>query len=139
MTAVLDVGGLADCFIGLYEGKAGEDILDTYAEVRREKFLKYVDARSIKNLNRVATSDPWTVLETDKFFGILRELEGDDKGTKQFLLVGLQRSIARMSANISFRKIRVLSTISQNISSHDTGQKLYAHVEVIVICHCIVN
>jgi hypothetical protein len=87
MTAVLDVGGLADCFIGLYEGKIGEEILDTYAEVRREKFLKYVDARSIKNLNRVAKSDPWTVLETDKFFSILRDLEGDEEGTKKFLLV----------------------------------------------------
>jgi hypothetical protein len=87
MTAVIDVGGLADCFIGLYEGKVGEEILDTYADVRREKFLKFVDERSIKNLNRVATSDPWTVLETDKFFGILRELEGDEEETKKFLLV----------------------------------------------------
>jgi hypothetical protein len=87
MTAVIDVGGLADCFIGLYEGRVGEEILDTYAEVRREKFLKYVDARSIKNLNRVATSDPWTVLETDKFFGILRDLEGDEEETRKFLLV----------------------------------------------------
>jgi hypothetical protein len=87
MTAVIDVGGLADCLIGIYEGKAGEDILDVYAEVRREKFLKYVDARSIKNLDRVSKSDPWTVLETDKFFNILRDLEGDAEATKRFLLV----------------------------------------------------
>lgn len=87
MTAVIDVGGLADCLIGLYDGKVGEEILDIYAEVRREKFLKFVDARSIKNLNRVAKSDPWTVLETDKFFGILQELEGDTEATKRFLLV----------------------------------------------------
>lgn len=87
MTAVVDTGGLADCLIGLYEGKADESILDTYAEVRRDKFLKYVDARSIKNLNRVAKSDPWTVGETDKFFGILKDLEGDEQATKAFLLV----------------------------------------------------
>ncbi|KAM0207933.1 hypothetical protein ACHAPQ_010995 [Fusarium lateritium] len=62
MTAVLDVGGLADCFIG------------------------YVDPRSMKNLNRVATSDPETVLETDKFFGILQDLKKDDNSMREFLL-----------------------------------------------------
>lgn len=87
MTAVLDTGGLADCLIGLYEGKAGEGILDTYAQVRREKFLKYVDARSIKNLNRVAKSDPYTVAQTDPFMAILKDLEGDPEATKKFLLV----------------------------------------------------
>jgi 2-polyprenyl-6-methoxyphenol hydroxylase-like FAD-dependent oxidoreductase len=87
MTAVLDVGGLADCLVGLYEGKAGEEILDRYADVRRNIFLRYIDKRSIKNLERVAKSDPMTVVETDKFFGILKELEGDDEARKQFLLV----------------------------------------------------
>jgi 2-polyprenyl-6-methoxyphenol hydroxylase-like FAD-dependent oxidoreductase len=87
MSAVVDAGGLAECLIGLYEGKAGEDILDTYAEVRREKFLKYVDGRSIKNLERISKTDPWTVLETDKFFGILKELNGDPEATRAFLLV----------------------------------------------------
>lgn len=87
MTAVLDVGALADCLIGLYEGKADERILDLYADIRREKFLKYVDARSMKNMNRICHSDPNTILETDKFLGILRDLEGDAEGTKAFLLV----------------------------------------------------
>ena len=87
MTAVLDIGALADCLIGYYEGKADEDILDKYAEIRREKFLRYVDARSLKNMHRINKSDPHTVLETDKFLGILRDLEGDSEGTKAFLLV----------------------------------------------------
>lgn len=87
MTACLDVGGLADCLIGYYEGKAGEDILDTYAKVRRNIFLKYVDARSIKNLDRVRKTDPWTVLETDKFFGIVQELNKDKQMLKEFLMV----------------------------------------------------
>lgn len=89
MTAVLDVGGLADCFIGYYHGLADEDILDKYAKVRRDIFVKYVDPRSIKNLNRVATSDPQTVLETDKFFGILKDLQKDKRDMKAFLLVSL--------------------------------------------------
>ncbi|KAJ3539131.1 hypothetical protein NM208_g5614 [Fusarium decemcellulare] len=86
MSAVLDVGGLADCFIGYYHGKAGDEILDTYARVRREIFLKYIDPRSIKNLNRVATADPWTILETDKFFGLLKDLQKDEDEMKKFLL-----------------------------------------------------
>ena len=88
MTACLDVAGLADCFIGYHRGKAGEQILETYAEVRREIFLKYVDARSIKNLDRVSKADPWTVLETDKFFGIINDLNKDKEALKEFLLVG---------------------------------------------------
>ncbi|KAE9973068.1 hypothetical protein EG328_004626 [Venturia inaequalis] len=86
MTAVLDVGGLADCFIGYYEGKVGEEILDRYAEVRRDIFLRYIDKRSIKNLERVAKSDPMTVLETDPFFAILKDLEGDEQRRREFLL-----------------------------------------------------
>ena len=86
MTACLDVGGLADCLIGYHQGKASEEILETYAKVRRDIFLKYVDTRSIKNLDRVSKTDPWTVLETDKFFGILKELNKDPKALKEFLL-----------------------------------------------------
>jgi 2-polyprenyl-6-methoxyphenol hydroxylase-like FAD-dependent oxidoreductase len=89
MTACLDVAGLADCFVGYYDGKAGEEILDIYARVRREIFLKYVDARSIKNLERVSRTDPWTIAETDKFFGIIKELNMDESklDLKEFLLV----------------------------------------------------
>ncbi|KAK3690509.1 putative 3-propionate/3-hydroxycinnamic acid hydroxylase [Podospora appendiculata] len=79
MSAVLDAGGLAECLVGYYEGKADEDILDKYAEIRREKWIKYVDVRSRKNLDRVSKSDPWTVVESDKFMGILRELEGNEE------------------------------------------------------------
>jgi 2-polyprenyl-6-methoxyphenol hydroxylase-like FAD-dependent oxidoreductase len=52
MTAVLDIGALADGLSGIYERRADDTILDLYAEIRREKFLKYVDARSMKNMDR---------------------------------------------------------------------------------------
>lgn len=87
MSAVLDVGGLAECFSGYFHDVAGEEILEKYAQVRRDIFLKYVDPRSIKNLNRVAKSDPQTVLETDKLFGILKDLQKDDNSMREFLLV----------------------------------------------------
>jgi 2-polyprenyl-6-methoxyphenol hydroxylase-like FAD-dependent oxidoreductase len=120
MSGVLDVGGLADCLIGIYDGRAGDEILDLYAEIRREKFLKYVDARSIKNMNRIANSDPNTVLDTDKFLGILKDLEGDEVGTKAFLLVCLQNTIVSLDSltdsyfvleNVEHR-IRFYSTLS---------------------------
>ena len=35
MVGVLDIGGLADCLIGMYQGKADAEILDKWAEIRR--------------------------------------------------------------------------------------------------------
>jgi 2-polyprenyl-6-methoxyphenol hydroxylase-like FAD-dependent oxidoreductase len=85
MTACLDVGGLADCFIGYHKGLADESILTTYADVRRKIFLKYVDARSIKNLDRCAKTDSWTVVDTDPFFQLIKELNEDEGGNKRKL------------------------------------------------------
>lgn len=68
---------------------------------RREIFLKYVDRRSILNLYRVAKSDPWTVLNTDKFFGLLKELEKDKQATKEFLLVCVHESSSWESAKLT--------------------------------------
>jgi 2-polyprenyl-6-methoxyphenol hydroxylase-like FAD-dependent oxidoreductase len=92
MTAVLDVDGLADCLIGYYEGLANEDILDTYATVRRDKFLKYVDERSRKNMDRLSKTDPWTVVETDPFLKLLNELAADEEERRAFILVSAPMS-----------------------------------------------
>lgn len=73
--------------IWYYEGKANEDNLGVYAQARRDIFLKYVDKRTIKNMNQVAKADPSTILETDKFFRILKELENDNQAMKGLLLV----------------------------------------------------
>lgn len=94
MCAILDVGGLADCLIGVYEGKAGDDILDLYAQIRREKFLKYVDERSMKNMHRIKDADPQTLKDNDKLLGIFQELEGNAEATKSFLMVSRMRSCA---------------------------------------------
>ncbi|KAJ6779691.1 hypothetical protein PWT90_07030 [Aphanocladium album] len=86
MSAILDVDGLADCFIGYLSNRAGPEILDTYAKVRRDIFLRYVDTRSRKNLARVADTDPKTALETDGFFRLLSTLQTDKHAMKSFLL-----------------------------------------------------
>lgn len=101
MAAVLDVAGLADCLIGYYEGKADEDILDAYAEIRREKFLKFIDRRSRKNMDRVSKTDADTALETDPFLALLQGMEGDVEETRRFLLVRVPSlGRLRVSANI---------------------------------------
>lgn len=87
MSAVLDVGGLADCLIGYYEGWADEDILDLYAQIRRQKWVDYIDRRSRKNFDRIAKTDPDTALETDPFLAMLKDMEGDRERTKAFLMV----------------------------------------------------
>ncbi|KAM4058416.1 FAD binding domain-containing protein [Hirsutella rhossiliensis] len=86
MAAVLDVGGLADCLIGYYEGKADEDILDAYANIRRQKFLDFVDRRSRKNMNRIRKSDAESTPEFDPFLALLKSMDGDREKTKTFLL-----------------------------------------------------
>jgi 2-polyprenyl-6-methoxyphenol hydroxylase-like FAD-dependent oxidoreductase len=35
-----DAGGLADCLIGIFTKGCSDDLLDKYAEIRKEKFLK---------------------------------------------------------------------------------------------------
>jgi hypothetical protein len=87
MSAVLDVGGLADCLIGLHQGLCDDSILDKWAEIRREKFLKFVDRRSRKNMERLRGKDPEATVKSDEFLKILRSMEGDDEATKKFLLV----------------------------------------------------
>lgn len=118
MTAVLDVGGLADCFIGYYHGLADEDILDKYAEVRRDIFVRYVDPRSIKNLNRVATSDPHTVLETDKFFGILKDLQKDEDSMRAFLLVSVLDRSNNMAKSVMLTYLQKVSSIEYDFTTH---------------------
>ncbi len=87
MGGIVDAGALADCFIGYYDGRAGEDILDLYATIRREKYLAYVDRRSIMNMNRLSQLDPDRALEEDKFLRLLAENEKDPEKAKAFLLV----------------------------------------------------
>jgi 2-polyprenyl-6-methoxyphenol hydroxylase-like FAD-dependent oxidoreductase len=86
MTGILDVGALADCLIGYHDGKAGEEILDLWAKIRREKFLEFVDRRSIKNMKRLHELDPERALEEDKFLQMLNDLEKDPEKMKAFLL-----------------------------------------------------
>ncbi|KAK7935937.1 FAD-dependent monooxygenase terC [Apiospora marii] len=78
----VDAGGLADCLIGLWDGRADESILDLYSEKRRAVWRDLIDPASQDNFRRVSDPDPDTLLERDPVMKACKAAEGD---------VGLQR------------------------------------------------
>lgn len=77
-----DVGGLFDCFYGLFKGRAGHGILDKYDEVRREKYWKVIDPVSSGNLERLWRSAPEEI-EKDEFFRSTKKAERDREFAKE--------------------------------------------------------
>lgn len=75
---IVDVGGLFDCLVGLFEGRADASILDKYSDIRREKYTAIVDPVSTSNLLRLL-QDPDTALEKDEFLQLCKKAEADDE------------------------------------------------------------
>lgn len=69
---MVDVGGLADCLIGIHRGVASEDILDKYDSVRRGIFQDVVDGITTANLKRIM-QDSSQAVESDPFLQACRE------------------------------------------------------------------
>jgi len=82
---IVDVGGLADCLIGIHEGKADEKILDKYNDVRREKYQTIVNPISSDNLRRMF-QDPETALEKDPWMQTCLKAAKDDNFSKELQL-----------------------------------------------------
>ena len=102
--------------IGYYDGRAGEDILDLYATIRREKFMSYVDRRSKLNMRRLFELDPDRALEDDKFLRLLAENEKDADKAKAFLLVsGYWRSYCEAD------NVQKQSSIEHDFTQHYTS------------------
>jgi 2-polyprenyl-6-methoxyphenol hydroxylase-like FAD-dependent oxidoreductase len=82
---IVDIGGLSDCLIGIYEGKADDTILDKYSDVRREKFQTVTDPVSTDNITRLFNQDPEKALENDSFLKMLNNIKDDDKAQLEFM------------------------------------------------------
>ncbi|KAH6980743.1 hypothetical protein BKA56DRAFT_673223 [Ilyonectria sp. MPI-CAGE-AT-0026] len=74
---IVDVGGLYDCLRGIYQNKADPSILDTYNDVRRQKYREIIDVVSSSNITRLFDLDPERALELDGFFQMVKRAETD--------------------------------------------------------------
>ncbi|KAF4910017.1 FAD-dependent monooxygenase terC [Colletotrichum viniferum] len=79
----VDVGGLADCLLGIWKGVADESILDLYSEKRREKWYQVTDVVTTDNfmkttcrypLEKLAKRPEWTKSEEARKEFLLRRL-----------------------------------------------------------------
>ncbi|KAM0809722.1 putative FAD-binding domain-containing protein [Seiridium cardinale] len=80
---IVDVGGLRDCLVGIYEGKADDTILDRYNEIRRQKYLEIIDVVSTENIRRLFSTDPDRALETDGFLRMCKQASENPEVAKQ--------------------------------------------------------
>ncbi|KAF7535041.1 hypothetical protein G7054_g5740 [Neopestalotiopsis clavispora] len=85
---IVDVGGLVDCLIGIYKGRADDNILDIYSKVRREKYQQFVDPISSANLVRMHDKDPNTVLQRDEALQMMNSV-GNDPVKRKALIDGI--------------------------------------------------
>lgn len=79
---IVDVGGLSQCLIGIAEGKANDDILDRYDEVRRKIWHEIINPVSSSNFTRVS-SDPDVIGDTDELIQMARRAWEDDQVLEQ--------------------------------------------------------
>ncbi|KAK0714403.1 FAD binding domain-containing protein [Apiosordaria backusii] len=82
----VDIGGLFDCLVGIWENRADEDILDLYSEKRIEKWKTVINPISQENFRRVSDKNPKTRFERDEFMQLLKKGETDEKLLKDLLL-----------------------------------------------------
>jgi 2-polyprenyl-6-methoxyphenol hydroxylase-like FAD-dependent oxidoreductase len=87
---IVDVGGLADCLIGMHRGLADESILDKYDSVRRGIFQDVVDGITATNLKRIM-QDSSEALAADPFLQACREAAQNPEKA------GLLASVMRVS------------------------------------------
>ncbi|CAK7239191.1 MAG: hypothetical protein STHCBS139747_000620 [Sporothrix thermara] len=82
----VDVGGLTDCLVGIWDGRADESILDLYSEKRIEKWKTVIDPISSENFRRVSDPNPDTLFERDAWLQVCKKVEGDSAATKDLLM-----------------------------------------------------
>lgn len=76
---LLDAGALSDCLIAVLNNDVPDTVLDKYAELRRDIFLKVVDPTTQANIRRLFENDPETCRETDPFFRTLATASSSER------------------------------------------------------------
>jgi 2-polyprenyl-6-methoxyphenol hydroxylase-like FAD-dependent oxidoreductase len=80
----VDVGGLADCLIGIWKGVADPSILDTWSDKRREKWHTIIDPVTTDNFMKTSCRYPVEKLRQRP------EWTKSDELRKEFLLKRLE-------------------------------------------------
>lgn len=87
---ILDAAALSDALVAIHTDRAGDEILDVYAEQRRKTFVEVVNPASQANKERMHDSDPETLGDRDPFLKMLREAGPDQKQMiRQFAMLRL--------------------------------------------------
>ncbi|KFY95304.1 hypothetical protein V500_02857 [Pseudogymnoascus sp. VKM F-4518 (FW-2643)] len=76
---IVDVGGLYDCLVGIYECKADPSILDKYSDIRSQKYKEIIDPISSENIRRLFDQDSDKALENDEFLKLCKRAEADSE------------------------------------------------------------
>jgi 2-polyprenyl-6-methoxyphenol hydroxylase-like FAD-dependent oxidoreductase len=78
---LLDAGALADVLMATIQDPvySNGSLLDRYAQVRRDIFLKVVDPLTQANLRRLCEGDPETLHQTDPFLKKVVESDVEEK------------------------------------------------------------
>lgn len=86
---LVDVGGLAECMAGMEMGRAGDEILDRYDEVRRGLWESVINPVSSDNFLRVSATDPAVALEKDPFLMMVEKARTDKETRDELDKVGV--------------------------------------------------
>lgn len=80
--AIADVGSLYDCLEAIHQGKAKDDILDVYCQVRREKFKTMIDPQS-QGMMKTIFSNPEAVVPNHPMYKFSQLMEKDPELAKK--------------------------------------------------------
>ena len=111
---IVDVGGLADCLVGIETGQADESILDKYDEVRRHIYKTLIDTISSGNFIRVS-SDTAEAEAKDEMIQMIKKGNEDPEVKKEMDAVRLsQKEFTRTNSHLdALRDLPRLHTVLQ--------------------------
>jgi 2-polyprenyl-6-methoxyphenol hydroxylase-like FAD-dependent oxidoreductase len=84
---IVDVGGLYDCLVGIHTGQASDAVLDSYDEIRRQKYNEVVNPISSANFCRLWEQNLEKTLVEDDFLKLVKRAESDEIFARELQLV----------------------------------------------------
>ena len=85
--AVADASSLSDCLVAILQGKASDDILDKYSEIRLQKFKTVVDPQS-QGMMKMIFSNPNSIVPNHPAYKFSQLLAADPEKAKTMGPVG---------------------------------------------------